>query len=323
VHAADVLLFEQDTHTLDFAAGRGFRSRALQHTRLRLGDGYAGQAALERRMICHADLSRETGGPVKAPLFDSEGFISYYAVPLIAKGQVQGVLELFHRLPLDPDEDWLNLLDALAGQAAIAINNASLFEALQMANTELTLAYDTTLEGWSRALDMRDEVTEGHSLRVTDLTVRLADAMGVPKVDQIHIWRGALLHDIGKMGIPDQILLKPGSLTEDEWQIMRQHPAFAYKLLSPIFFLRAALNVPYCHHEKWDGSGYPRGLRGEEIPIEARIFAVVDVWDALCSDRPYRRAWQKDDALEYIRAQADHHFDPRVVAAFIALSNNF
>jgi PAS domain S-box-containing protein/putative nucleotidyltransferase with HDIG domain len=319
VHAADVLLFDQDTQTLDFAAGRGFRSRVLQHTRLRLGDGYAGQAALERRMISHADLTHETDGPVNAPLFDSEGFVSYYAVPLIAKGQVQGVLELFHRRPLDPDEDWLNLLDALARQAAIAINNASLFEALQLANTELTLAYDTTLEGWSRALDMRDEETEGHSLRVTDLTVRLAEAMGIPKGDFVHIRRGALLHDIGKMGIPDHILLKPGALTEDEWQIMSQHPLLAYQLLSPITFLRAALNIPYCHHEKWDGSGYPRGLRGADIPIEARIFAVVDVWDALCSDRPYRRAWKKDDALDYIRAQAEHHFDPRVIAVFLEL----
>jgi putative nucleotidyltransferase with HDIG domain len=263
---------------------------------------------------------RDLHGPAGEALFRDWHLHSLAYVPLLRNNQFIGTLSVrsFGK-PHYFSEDEQALLQGLADQAAIAINNASLFEALQLANTELTLAYDTTLEGWSRALDMRDEETEGHSLRVTDLTVRLAEAVGIPKGDFVHIRRGALLHDIGKMGIPDHILLKPGSLTEDEWRIMRQHPLLAYQLLSPITFLHAELNIPYCHHERWDGSGYPRGLRGEEIPIEARIFAVVDVWDALCSDRPYRRAWKKDDALDYIRNQAEHHFDPRVVAAFLEL----
>ncbi len=181
------------------------------------------------------------------------------------------------------------------------------------------VTYDVTLEGLSRALDLRDKETEGHSQRVTTLAVRLADAMGVPKKELAYIRWGALLHDIGKMGIPDAILLKPARLTEDEWAIMRRHPVYAYELLSPIPYLRALLDIPYCHHEKWDGTGYPRGLKGEAIPLTARIFAVADVWDALRSDRPYRPAWPAQKAREYIREQSGTHFDPQVVEAFLRL----
>jgi putative nucleotidyltransferase with HDIG domain len=174
-------------------------------------------------------------------------------------------------------EDEIQLCQAMAGQAAIAIDNAALFDDLQRSNTELTLAYDTTLEGWARALELRDKETEGHTQRVTEMTLRLATAMGVPEAELVHVRRGALLHDIGKMGIPDSILLKPGPLSESEWEIMRMHPVYAYEMLSPIGYLRSALDIPYCHHEKWDGSGYPRGLAGEQIPLHARIFAVADV----------------------------------------------
>ena len=147
-----------------------------------------------------------------------------------------------------------------AGQAAIAIDNAQLFENLQHSNAELVLAYDTTIEGWSHALDLRDKETEGHTQRVTEMTLRLAKAMGIDEAELVHIRRGALLHDIGKMGVPDNILLKPGELTEEEWGSCTQHPQLAYDLLSPIAYLRPALDIPYCHHEKWDGTGYPRGL---------------------------------------------------------------
>jgi putative nucleotidyltransferase with HDIG domain len=181
------------------------------------------------------------------------------------------------------------------------------------------VTYDVTLEGLSRALDLRDKETEGHSQRVTTLAVRLADAMGVPKKELAYIRWGALLHDIGKMGIPDAILLKPARLTEEEWAIMRRHPVYAYELLSPIPYLRLLLDIPYCHHEKWDGTGYPRGLKGEAIPLTARIFAVADVWDALRSDRPYRPAWPAQKAREYIREQSGTHFDPQVVEAFLRL----
>lgn len=181
------------------------------------------------------------------------------------------------------------------------------------------VTYDVTLEGLSRALDLRDKETEGHSQRVTYLAVRLAEAMGVPKKELAYIRWGALLHDIGKMGIPDAILLKPARLTEEEWAIMRRHPVYAYELLSPIPYLRALLDIPYCHHEKWDGTGYPRGLKSEEIPLTARIFAVADVWDALRSDRPYRPAWSAQKAREYIREQSGTHFDPQVVEVFLRL----
>jgi putative nucleotidyltransferase with HDIG domain len=192
-------------------------------------------------------------------------------------------------------------------------------EALQEREAELTLAYDTTLEGWARALELRDLETEGHTQRVTELAIRLARAMGVPEAELVHMRRGALLHDIGKMGIPDSILLKPGKLTDEEWQIMRRHPVYVFEMLLPIRYLRPALDIPYCHHEKWDGTGYPRGLRGEEIPLAARIFAVADVWDALRSDRPYRKAWSDEKALKYIREQAGKHFDPRVVEVFLQM----
>lgn len=248
-----------------------------------------------------------------------EQFITYHGVPLVAKGQVKGVLEVFHREPLDPAPEWLDFLETLAGQVAIAIDNISLFEDLQRSNLELVRAYDTTLEGWARALELRDMETEGHSRRVTEMTQRLARAMGMSEEELAHVRRGALLHDIGKMGIPDSILLKPGRLTDEEREVMERHPVYAYKMLAPIDFLRPVLDIPYCHHEKWDGSGYPRGLKGERIPLAARIFAVVDVHDALRSDRPYRDAWTEEEVIKYIREQAGQHFDPQVVEAFIQL----
>ena len=319
VDATDVLLLDPHTQTLEYAAGRGFRSRALQHTSLRLGVGYAGQAALERRSVNIPNIAEAEDGLRRSPLLPSEEFIAYYAAPLIAKGHVKGVLEIFHRAPLAPDQDWLDFLQTLATQAAIAIDNAELFDNLQRSNVELTLAYDTTLEGWSRALEMRDYETEGHTQRVTEMTLRLARTMNVPDAELVHVRRGALLHDIGKIAISDTVLLKPGPLTDEEWEIMRQHPIHAYELLSPIRYLRPSLDIPYYHHEKWDGTGYPRGLKGEQIPLAARIFAVVDVWDALRSDRPYRAAWPEERALEHIREQAGKHFDPQVVEMFLKL----
>lgn len=192
-------------------------------------------------------------------------------------------------------------------------------EQVRETHAELVQAYKTTLEGWVRALDLRDKETEGHTQRVTDLALHLAHTMGIKEDDLVHIRHGALLHDIGKMGVPDAILLKPGPLTDSEWEIMRKHPEYAYELLAPIHYLRPALDIPYCHHEKWDGTGYPRQLRGEQIPLSARIFAIVDVWDALNSDRPYRRAWERERVIEHIHAQTGKHFDPRVVAEFLKI----
>lgn len=187
---------------------------------------------------------------------------------------------------------------------------------LREAHSQLLGAYEATIEGWSHAMDLRDRETEGHSQRVTELTLRLAMANGVDTQELIHIRRGALLHDMGKLGIPDSVLHKPDKLTAEEWDLMHQHPQVAYNMLHPIEYLRPALDIPYCHHEKWDGSGYPRGLKGDEIPLAARLFAVVDVWDALTSDRPYRRAWTNENALAYIKEQSGKHFDSQIVDLF-------
>jgi response regulator RpfG family c-di-GMP phosphodiesterase len=317
--AAAVLLLDPATQTLAFAAGRGFRSRAAEQPPLPAGECLAGAVVAQRRLISVPDLSErgQPGWRVRPPA--AEAFRAYHAVPLIAKGQVKGVLETFHRTLTVPTAEWLEFLETLAGQAAIAIDNAEMVQGLKRSHAELCLAYDATLEGWVRALDLRDKGTEGHTQRVTETTIRLARAMGLSDEELIHMRRGALLHDIGKIGIPDRILLKPGPLTEDEWEVMRRHPLYAHQMLAPIPYLRGALDIPYCHHEKWDGTGYPRGLEGEQIPRAARIFAVADVWDALTCDRPYRAAWPREKAHAYIRAQAGKHFDPEVVRAFAGL----
>jgi len=312
VDAAAILLFNRGTGELKYAAARGFRGRQP-----RRGDNLAYQTAHERRLISVPDLRLGKQQFSKSRLIADEGFVALFAAPLIAKGEVKGVLEVFHRAPLDPDNEWLDFLEALAGQSAIAIDGAELFDELQRSNSELRLAYEKTIEGWSHALDLRDKETEGHALRVTKMTVELATRMGISDSELKHIQRGALLHDIGKMGVPDHILLKSEPLMEAESVIMRKHPQYAYDMLAPIDFLRQALDIPYCHHEKWDGTGYPRGLKGEAIPLAARIFTVVDVWDALCSDRPYRPAWTKEKALEHIRALAGRDFDPQAVDAFL------
>jgi HD-GYP domain-containing protein (c-di-GMP phosphodiesterase class II) len=289
---------------------------------LRLGEGYAGKAAMERRLLKVPDLHAEPSGFGKSPLLVGENFISYAGIPLVAKGQIKGVLEVFHREPLDLTPDQQSFLEILAGQAGIAMDNAELYEHQQRSIDNLTIAYNDTLEGWAGALELRDKETEGHTRRVTDLTIRLARALGVSEADQVQIYRGALLHDIGKIGVPDAVVLKPGPLTEAEWELMRRHPQYAYNMLSPIGYLSEALNIPYCHHEKWDGTGYPRGLKGEEIPLAARLFSVVDVWDALTSDRPYRQAWTHEKAKLYIQEQAGFYFDPEVVKTFLDPSFN-
>jgi PAS domain S-box-containing protein len=317
VDAALILLNDPREQILKYELGKGLRTNALQFTRLRLGEGYAGQVALGRQTIYIPNLQTRTTDFLRSPTFSQENFVSYFGIPLIAKGEIKGVLEIYHRSLLKPDTKWLDFVEMLAGQIAIAIDNAILYQNLQTSNIELSLAYDATIEGWSYALDLRDKETEGHTLRVTELTKRLAQAIGIGKAELVHIRRGTLLHDIGKMGVPDGILLKPGALTDEEWGVMRRHAQFAFDMLSPIAYLHQALDIPYCHHEKWDGSGYPRGLKGEQIPLAARIFTVVDVWDALISDRPYRKAWPVEQALAHIREQSGKHFDPRMVDIFL------
>jgi putative nucleotidyltransferase with HDIG domain len=319
VDAASVLLMNPRTNVLEFVSGRGFRSNSLRYTRLKLGEGCAGRVALERRLIYVPDLETNRMDFVRSPLFTGENFVSYYGVPLIAKGRVLGVLEIFQRSPLNPDADWLNFLKTISGQAAIAIDNAIMFKELQISNIELNLAYDVTIEGLSRALDLRDKETEEHTRRVTEITLKLASALGVAETDMVHIRRGAILHDIGKVAIPDQILFKRGPLVEEEWKIMRRHPDIAVELLSPVTYLTPALEIPHWHHEKWDGTGYPDRLGKEQIPFSARLFAFADVYDALTSNRPYRPAWRKQDAIQYIESQSGQHFDPNMLPVFMGL----
>lgn len=318
IDAADVILYNVNGLFFEYVAGRGFNTHAIENN-LRLGGSVAEKVFVEHRTIHLTQFFDSQVSPAFAAMCKSEGFSAYLGVPLIAKGEVKGVLEVFHRTPFNPDPEWIDYLETLGGQAAIAIDNAELFNDLQRSNIELRLAYDATIDGWSRALDLRDKETEGHVQRVAEITVNLARKFGISASELIHIQRGALLHDIGKMGVPDNILLKPGPLSDDEWVIMRKHPQYAYDMLSSISYLHKALDIPYCHHEKWDGTGYPRGLKGERIPIAARLFAVIDVWDALRTDRPYRKAWPEDKIHEYLREQSGKHFDPEVVKVFMNL----
>jgi putative nucleotidyltransferase with HDIG domain len=317
--AADILLFNQAAQTLELIAERGFQSNGALPMHQRLGDFYTGQV-INQRHILHIQNIMEAGKQFKrTPMLAKESFTDYVGVPLIAKGQIKGILEIYRRSPLDMNEDWLSFLDVLASQAAIAIDNSQLLLGLQRSNMDIIMAYDATIEGWSHAMDLRDKETEGHTQRVTTMTLKLARAMGIHEADIIHIQRGGLLHDIGKLGVPDNILLKEGELTKEEWEIMRQHPTFAFNMLAPIAYLKNAIDIPYCHHEKWDGTGYPRGLKGEEIPLSARIFAIADVWDALTSDRPYRKAWSKERTIEYIKEQSGKQFDPQVVETLLKI----
>jgi response regulator RpfG family c-di-GMP phosphodiesterase len=317
VDAAAILLLQPETNHLVYSAGHGFRTAAIKTTRLPIGKGHAGQAAQDKRIIFIKDLRISNDSFTREKLHNEEGFVAYYVAPLISKGITKGVLEIFNRTPLHINMEWLNFLDTLSWQTAIGIDNSLLVESLRVSNIDLEMAYNATIEGWSHALDLRDKETEGHSLRVTEMALELSSYFGMNNEQLINVKRGSLLHDIGKMGVPDNILLKPGPLTEEEWGIMRKHPQFAYELLTPISYLHQALDIPYSHHEKWDGTGYPRQLKGEEIPLAARIFAVVDVWDALTSERPYRPAWSREKAIEYIQTQSGVHFDPQVVEVFL------
>lgn len=320
VDAAAVLLLDSNTQTLSFSAGRGFRTDAVKRTLHRLGECAAGRAALDHKTVSVPDIARGPDNHDCSLLLAEEGFVSYYALPLVSKGEVKGVLEIYHRSPLDPDPEWLDFMESLALQAAIAIDNATLFRNIQRSHTELVLAYDTTLEGWARALEFRDRETKGHTDRVVDMTLKVARAMGMRTEELVHVRRGALLHDIGKMSVPDAVLFSTAGLTGEERKVMEQHPKNAFDLLSSIRYLQPALDIPYCHHEKWDGTGYPRGLKGEQIPLAARVFSVVDVWDALTHKRRYHDAMASDEVLGKIEELAGTQFDPAVVEAFLKIA---
>jgi len=316
VDAASILVKKEPQHRLETGASVGFANTVSEDACLRLDEGVVGCALMQRKPITIPDIQSEEIEFARREMARAEGFHGYACCPIIIKGHFEGVLEVFKREAVAPDSSELEFLQSLAAQTAIAIDNVTAFTQLQTSNEKLLLAYDSSIEGWSRALDCRDKETEGHSQRVTEITVELARRAGVEESHLKYVRWGSLLHDIGKMGVPDSILLKPGKLTDDEWQIIRHHPEIARDLLRPIKHLAQAIDIPYCHHEKWDGSGYPRGLKGEDIPQAARIFAVVDIWDALRSDRPYRKGWSKEAVLAHLKQIAGSHLDPEYVDIF-------
>jgi len=286
----------------------------------RLGEGITGRVALTGEIYVTADMQKDPVIVVleleKKRLQNLHGGIS---LPLRAQENIIGVMHIWMLEKHIFSETEMRILIAFSETAGNAIHRAMLYEQTVQQARDLIRAYDNTLAGWARALELRDELTEGHTRRVTELTLRLARSLGVSEQDLVQIRRGALLHDIGKMGIPDAILHKPGPLTSNEQSIMRMHTQYAYDMLLLIPFLRPALDIPYCHHEKWDGSGYPRGIKGEEIPLAARIFSVVDVWDALTSNRPYRNAWSITRVREYILEESGKYFDPQIAEKFLEL----
>ena len=316
VEAAAILLYDPRTDELTLRASLGFFGEYPNPTPIRFGEGWVGQAAKELQTVYVHEIEKIDQKILH--VVQGMGLIDYYAVPLFANDCLRGVLEVYDRSPR-PDSEWRGYLETLAGQAAIAIAQSTLLVDLKNANVELSEAYEETLLSWSRALNLRHKETDDHTKRVVELSTSLAQRMGLQGERLMQFQRGAILHDIGKMGIPDDILLKPGPLTEEEWVVMKQHPLYAQMLISPIRYLEAALPIPYYHHERWDGSGYPMGLVGTDIPLEARIFAIVDVWDALCSDRPYRTALPKKEALAYILEQSGKQFDPEVTRVFVKM----
>jgi HD-GYP domain-containing protein (c-di-GMP phosphodiesterase class II) len=313
---SDVYLFDPERGDLVIVVETG----GILHigSRMRVDEGMAGRVFRNQQPLIVDDYRVWEG---RSPQYYDLAVSAVVEVPVTFAGEKIGVLAAYevassNRKYTDADA---RLLSLFATQAASAIRNARLLAELRGATSELSMAYDTTLEGWARALELRDKETLGHSRRVTEMTLRLARRLSVPESELTHMRRGVLLHDIGKMGIPDNLLKKTGPLSEDEWTEMRRHPNYARELLYPISYLRPALEIPYCHHERWDGSGYPRGLKGEQIPLAARIFMVVDVYDALSYDRPYRAAWPRHQVLNYLRTQSGRLFDPRVVEAFLGL----
>jgi PAS domain S-box-containing protein/putative nucleotidyltransferase with HDIG domain len=317
VDAVSINTYDPVEKKLTCVIDRGFNFPDKKLAEVSLSESHSAMAVLERQTVCQPD---ENNKELEKPkIFEQEGFIVGYSTPMTIKGQVKGVVEVFNRTPLEPDPGWMEFYETLAGQAAIAIENEEMFQRLERALADLTSAYDSTLEGWVKALDLRDKETIGHTQRVAMTVVRFALELGVSGDDLVNIRRGALLHDIGKMGIPDEILNKAGPLTEEERLIIQRHPQYAYELLQPIQYLRSALDIPYAHHERWDGQGYPRGLKGEEIPMSARIFSVVDVWDALGSNRSYREKWDPDRMVAYLEEQSGKKFDPSIVKVFIDL----
>lgn len=321
VDAAIVLNYSPVSRQFDLLATHGLGARALAKIHLYIENRLTRRVVEGHRTIEVENILTVEPGENHLNLFSQEGLQAHVTIPLINQRDLLGILEIFWREAQYADNWKLEILQLIGEAVTYAMEHTTVLEALKRRNDELTSTYTATLEGLTRALELRDLETEGHTRRVSALTVRLAEHMRIPADQRASIQQGALLHDIGKLGIPDAILLKPGSLSPREWKVMQQHPLYAYNILAPILSLRQALDIPLYHHERWNGSGYPYGLKGQQIPLSARLFAVVDVYDALTSDRPYRSAWTRSQAIEYLREQTGQQFDPQVVTHFLELIN--
>jgi|GEM_PF-2233715 Response regulator containing a CheY-like receiver domain and an HD-GYP domain len=321
IDAANILLLPYDEITFEYSTGRGFTTSLIENDLIRLGKSLCKQVAYTRNIVTVRDLNYSDVNSDFRKMWNAEGFALYFGVPLIAKGQVIGILEVFNRTAFQPNSEWIDFLITLAGQAAIAIENTRMFIDLQRWNIDLNIANDDTIQGWARAVDLHNHETDGHTQKVVEITCQMAKLAGIENEQMIHIKRGAFLHDLGKLLIPDAILQKPGPLSDEEWSVMRRHPQIAYDILYPIEYLRPALDIPFSHHERWDGSGYPNGLKGKQIPLSAQLFSVAHVWSSLTSDRPYRKAWSEAEVNNFIREQSGKFFNPQAVDLFFQSIN--
>ena len=319
VDAADVLIYDAPAQRLVNAGGRGFRGRGMENAILRLEDTPAGKAVANNEIVRISNISRAKNDFARLPDLINEDFVAYVAAPLVLNTQVRGVLELWSRSQINSNAEWLDALEQIAEKGAIALSHVMLVRRLQRSNVDLTQAYDATIDGWSQALELRYYETKGHAVRVVEMAVDFARILGLDDAELVNVRRGARLHDIGMLGIPDSILLKPETLSEEELVSVRQHPMLGYEHLASVEFLRPSLDIVRYHHEKWDGTGYPYGLKGGQIPFSARLFALVDVWDSLRSDRPFRKGWPEEKIKEHIRDRAGKHFDPDLADKFLKL----
>ena len=306
--------------SLTFLQGRGFTSEEIKYV---IGNPVAKNTrskilSRSNSVITNIQLDQPKG-TAKIKSTSLHPLIKYQASPIILSGEAKGVIEVYSR-----ESDGIKVSDGEAFDMVTQKISSALDRTGQSDHFSPTLGtnppkHSATLDALMAAMLLRSGEIVSHARRVTDMTLHLAKTFGLADDQMVHLVRGAMLHDIGKLAIPDSILQKPGALSRSEWDLMRKHPEFAFKLLSPIASLKKALPIPYSHHERWDGSGYPLGLKGDAIPLAARLFSIVDVWDALRSDRPYRKAWLDHDVQYYILKQSGKQFDPQVTEVFLDL----
>ncbi len=319
VDAVNILYLHPGLKTMRSIAQKGFRQKVFRDSGQEIGEGLAGQAAETENIVHIGDLTNCPEQVSRSLEFSTEKFVTYYGVPLLVKNRFVGVLEIFNRSAMNQDTNWVDLLKLIAGLVAVAIDLQNLTNDLERSRKKIAEAFDGVIIGWATALELRGIEPEGHAKRTQDLTSRLAIKLGISGAKLDGIKQGALLHDIGKMGIPDDVLLKGSRLNAEEMKLIGRHPVDAYELLKSVDGLKGVLDIPLYHHERWDGEGYPYGIAGEDIPLSARIFAVVDVWDAMQTDRPYRKAYSRTESLSHLKEQAGKHFDPKVLKAFLEM----